>query len=104
MSTPEEEIAVAALTGFANGSGSHQHHNDETSSRKRRGPRPKIKFPIEPRRIQVIPKRKGYMNHSYNDFTGVPPDADYKAPTSVEQMNFPEKVHGFLSHLEYSKW
>jgi hypothetical protein len=44
------------------------------------------------------------MNHSYNDFTGVPPDADYKAPTSVEQMNFPEKVHDILSHLEYSKW
>lgn len=101
MSTPEEEIAVAALTGFAN---NNTNNTNDAASRKRKGPRPKIKYPVEPRRIQVIPKRKGYMNHSYSDFTGVPPDSEYKLPASFEEMSFPEKVHDILSHVDYSKW
>jgi hypothetical protein len=79
----------------------------EASSKKtkRRGPKPKIKLPVEPRVLQTIPKRKEYVNHTYSDFSMVPPMPNYTPPTSIEEMSFSEKVFDILSqpHL-YGKY
>lgn len=72
---------------------------------KRRGPKPKIKLPVEPRLIQSIPKRKEYTNHSYSDYSIVPPmDPNHPAPVSIADMSFVEKVHDILSKPEYEPW
>lgn len=72
---------------------------------KRRGPKPKIKLPVEPRLIQSIPKRKEYTNHSYSDYSIVPPmDPNYQPPKSIADMSFVEKVHDILSKPEYEPW
>lgn len=71
---------------------------------KRRGPKPKVKLPIEPRLIQTIPKRKEYVNHTYSDYSTVPIDPSYVAPTKIADMSFTEKVHDILSKAEYEPW
>lgn len=59
-------------------------------------------FPVEPTVVQTIRKIKGTMNHSYRDFSKVPPESDYKTPTEIDQMTFAQKVHHMLSNETYS--
>lgn len=61
-------------------------------------------FPVEPRIIQTIKKPRTFVNHSYQDFSSVPPVGDEKMPSDIEQMNFPQKVHHILSRQEYAKY
>jgi hypothetical protein len=74
---------------------------------KKRGRRPKgpeIKFPVEPRVIQVLKKVKNVTDHSYRDFSEVPADLVYVAPTNIDDMSFAQKIHHLLSQEEYKKW
>lgn len=72
---------------------------------KKKGKRNKeeVKFPVEPRVIQVIKKPRTYMNHSYRDFSCVPPELGDECPSEISEMTFPQKVHHMLSQEEYSK-
>ena len=72
--------------------------------RKKRAPKVKHVFPVEPRTIQTINKPREYMNHSYRDFSSVPAEIGYEAPTKIEDMSFSQKVHQILSQDEYKKW
>lgn len=71
---------------------------------KRRGPKPKVKFPTDPRLIQCIPKRKEYTNHTYSDFSMIPLDPNYVKPSRIEDMSFVEKIHDILSNPEYNNY
>ena len=71
---------------------------------KRRGPKPKVKLPIEPRLIQCIPKRKEYTNHTYSDFSMIPLDPNYVKPSKIDDMSFVEKIHDILSKPEYNSY
>ena len=54
-------------------------------------------FPVPPVTIQTLKRIKGTMNHSYRDFSKVPPAADYQPPTAIADMTFAQKVHHMLS-------
>jgi HSF-type DNA-binding len=99
---------VFRATGVPAAASDHPlHAGSETTGNKpkRRGPKPKIKLPVEPRLIQSIPKRKEYINHTYSDYSIVPPlDPNYQSPTSIAEMTFVEKVHDILSKPEYEPW
>jgi hypothetical protein len=113
MMSPEE-IAVSALAGLdalaksppknAKPAAKVAVEGSTKPNQKRRGPKPKVKLPIEPRVIHTIPKRKEYVNHSYSDFSIVPIEIDFEAPTKIEDMSFAEKVHDILAQEEYAKW
>jgi hypothetical protein len=64
----------------------------------------KHKFPITPRIVQIIKKARTYVDHSYRDFSSVPPEIGYEEPAKIEDMTFAQKVHHILSQEEYSKW
>lgn len=108
-----EEIAVSALAGLdtlaqcpksKNPAAKSVGEGTAKPSRKRRGPKPKVKLPIEPRVVQTIPKCKEYVNHNYSDFSIVPNEPGYEAPSKIEDMSFAEKLHAILAEEEYSKW
>jgi HSF-type DNA-binding len=105
-----EEIAVSALAGMDAVEKSPEEskpaakHSQQEGKPKRRGPKPKVKLPVEPRVIQTIPKRKEYVNHSYSDFSIVPQGLDYERPTKIEDMSFSEKVHDILAQEEFAKY
>jgi HSF-type DNA-binding len=104
------EMNDSAYCLIPDGSSSHANNNDSsnsienTSKPKRRGPKPKIKLPVEPRLIQSIPKRKEYANHTYSDYSIVPMDPGYVIPTNISAMKFVEKIHDILSKVEYVPW
>jgi hypothetical protein len=59
-------------------------------------------FPVEPRVIQIIKKPRTYVNHSYRDFSSVPPTNEgYAFPEHIWEMSFPEKVHHMLLQEEH---
>lgn len=60
-----------------------------------------FKFPVEPRVIVTIKKPRTVMNHSYRDFSIVPPELDYELPTSIDDMTFSQKVHDILSTKDF---
>jgi hypothetical protein len=60
-------------------------------------------FPVEPRVIQVIRKPKTYTDHSYSDFSAVPPEIDHVEPTNIDEMTFAHKIHHILKQSEYDK-
>jgi hypothetical protein len=60
-------------------------------------------FPVEPRVIQVVKKPKTYTDHSYRDFSAVPPEIDHVEPTKIEEMTFAQKIHHILAEREYTK-
>ena len=84
---------------------------DPATAQKRRKPRSKKRefdFPVEPRTIQVVKKPKTFVDHSYRDFSGVPPslkqqqDDDAKKP--ISEMTFAEKVFDMLQQERYANW
>jgi hypothetical protein len=62
------------------------------------------KYTVEPRVIQVIKKPKTYMDHTYRDFSQVPPELDYSHPTEIDDMAFSQKVHDMLSDEALQNW
>eukprot|EP00977_Amphora_coffeiformis_P003360 scaffold621_cov157-Amphora_coffeaeformis.AAC.2 len=58
-------------------------------------------LPGQPILIQAIVTPRGTMNHTYSDFSQVPPATDYKPATDIATMTFAEKVHHILSQPEY---
>jgi HSF-type DNA-binding len=44
------------------------------------------------------------MNHSYRDFSKVPPEIGYEHPRRIEDMSFSEKVHDILSDPSYASY
>ena len=115
--TPEE-IAVSALAklndranvgtmkgpggDIANAAGNTKP-SSATPAKKPRRTKKVHSYPVEPVVISSIPKQKGVMNHSYRDFSNVPPELNYEAPASIEDMTFSQKVHHILSQEEYAK-
>ena len=69
-----------------------------TPSRRRAKQQPFV-FPVEPRTIVSIKKPRTQMNHSYRDFSSVPPELDYQPP--MDDLTFSQKVHEILSTKEY---
>jgi hypothetical protein len=64
-----------------------------------------INFPSKPRVIQVVKKGRIYMQHSYRDFSSVPPETNFEvSPEQISEMTFPQKIHHILSQDSYQKW
>jgi HSF-type DNA-binding len=71
-------------------------------------------YPVEPRIIQVIKNPKTVVDHSYRDFSNVPPPAVEETTgaaagggysrLSIDDMSFAQKVYHMLSVDEYSDW
>jgi hypothetical protein len=116
-----EELVASVLARMGNGTNKAQVavskaqvavskpavSRDDTEGKKiapTRTKPPEFQFPAEPRIIQIIQKPKTYMDHSYRDFSSVPPELDYVEPTSIHDMTFSQKIHHMLSQEEYSKW
>lgn len=111
-----EDLVASVLAGMgrspgpeANASPAASGKPDEKAAKKKKGRRraqkSQHKFPVEPRVIQIIEKPKTVMNHSYRDFSSVPPEMDYVEPTTLEEiMTFSQRVHHMLSQDEYKNW
>jgi hypothetical protein len=67
-------------------------------------PKEEHKFPVTPRIVQIIKKPRTHVDHSYRDFSSVPPEIGHEEPTLIDDMTFAQKVHHILSQEEYSKW
>ena len=97
-----EDIAASALANL-NGD-----KKSPTAGKKkktaRRSNKKTIQYPVEPTVIQSVSKGRGYMNHSYRDFSKVPPAVDYVPATKIEDMGFAEKIHHILGQEEYAKY
>jgi len=120
----EEDIAAATLAGLNKSCSdvAPKPAEDTTSAsltkttvsdeipKKKRGRKPKQagpKFPVEPVVIQVVNRPKGYMNHSYRDFSKVPPEIEQEEEeqsnnnmdeeTRIAGMTFAQKVHELVS-------
>ena len=58
-------------------------------------------LPGQPILIQAIVSPRGVQNHTYSDYSQVPPSTpDYQPPTDLNTMTFAEKVHHLLTHAE----
>lgn len=103
-------VATCTTTFTANSTPTHvaaSKHGPKKAAQKSQGgkkTKEEIKFPIEPRIIQIVKKPRTYMNHSYRDFSSVPPALDDEFPTEISKMTFPQKVHHILSQPEYSRF
>ncbi|CAB9510156.1 shock factor protein HSF8 [Seminavis robusta] len=109
MTSNAEGLAAAALASMNSPSFQGQEKMADPPKKKNggnrgRGKQVELKFPVEPRVIQVIKKPRTIMNHSYRDFSCVPPEAGEVVPTDINQMTFPQKVHHILSQPENSKF
>ena len=60
-----------------------------------------LPFAQRPVTIQSIETRPSTTNHSYRDYSKVPPPPGYVPPTDIHQMSFAEKVHHILSQPKY---
>lgn len=58
-------------------------------------------FPVEPKVIQMCEKKAGVMDHSYRDFSMVPPTAEYTGfPKDIKDMDFNTKIHHLLANAD----
>ena len=67
---------------------------------RKRKPEPVHHFPVQPLVVQLVKRPKSYVNHSYRDFSQIPPEEGYVAPVAVDQMTFAQKIHHMLSDPE----
>jgi hypothetical protein len=64
---------------------------------------PEYILPVEPRVVQIIKKNRIYVNHSYKDWSLVPPEIDNAGePEDIDTMSFGQKLHHILSREEFS--
>ena len=55
-------------------------------------------FPAEPTVVHVVTKKRGFVNHSYKDFSLVPATLDYEGePLGINEMSFLQKLHQLLT-------
>ena len=78
--------------------------SNKNNVNKRRGKYEEPAFLVKPVTIQVIKPPRGTMNHSYRDFSQVPPPKGYVQLTEIKDMTFSQKVHHILSNPENEKW
>ncbi|EEC48853.1 predicted protein [Phaeodactylum tricornutum CCAP 1055/1] len=121
-----EDLVAAALAALNNQNSAAEGHRDPPNPKRnfeiaderkagavdskaadKRG-RKRIKkvehrFPVEPQIIQICKKAKAYVNHSYCDFSSVPPEMDYKDVEAIEEMSFSRKLHDILSKKEFQE-
>ena len=58
--------------------------------------------PVNARIIQMVKTPYTTVNHSYVDYSLVPPGPGYNARPSIEEMDFHQKLHAMLSRPEFS--
>jgi hypothetical protein len=62
-------------------------------------------LPVEPRVVTIVKTSRKYVNHSYKDYSVVPPTIDYEGePTDIDAMSFLQKVHHILAQEKFAKW
>jgi hypothetical protein len=62
-------------------------------------------LPVQPLVVRIVKTSRKYVNHSYKDYSVVPPTIDYEGePTDIDAMSFPQKVHHILAQERFSKW
>jgi hypothetical protein len=62
-------------------------------------------LPVEPLVVQIVKTSRNYVNHSYKDYSVVPPTIDYEGePTDIGAMSFLQKVHHILAQEKFAKW
>jgi hypothetical protein len=77
------------------------------SPKKRPGRKPATpepSYPVKPVAIQRIDKPRTFVNHSYRDFSQVPPEETEKIPTDIESMTFSQKLFTLLNEPEAPRW
>jgi HSF-type DNA-binding len=85
---PTEKTAVAQ-------NDSHRDHKDDA------GPRVASVF-AEPKVVQLVKISKSRQDHSYRDYSTIPPHEGYEPQSNLESMSFSEKMHDILSAPEHS--
>jgi len=95
---------VVAETGRA--SDGNNNLPDNSNPKRRRSRKKRFNYPVEPQAIQIVTKSRDYVDHSYRDFSRVPPEESHDgSPKRIEDMTFSEKVHHILSQGDkYGKW
>lgn len=73
--------------------------NDVKANKKiKKAPRAEeITYPVKPNTIHVVRGKKSVVNHTYRDFSNVPPAVPYTMPKAVEDRSFPENLYCLLS-------
>lgn len=65
--------------------------------------RPVIVYPVPPTAISTVITARHVVNHSYRDFSQVPPAMDHpELPHSIDEMSFPLRLHQLLIAPESS--
>jgi len=79
---------------------------DAKKAPRKRTKKPCHVYPVAPMVIQMIKKPREYIDHSYRDFSKVPPELkDDQQDLKIEDMSFSQKVHDILSQPgKYGKW
>ena len=65
-------------------------------------PHPETTSPANARVIQMVKNAYTVVNHSYLDYSLVPPSDNYAFPTKVEDMDFHQKLHSMLDRNDLS--
>ena len=60
-----------------------------------------LDFSLRPVIVQTVKPKAATANHSYRDFSKVPPPPGWEAPTSIDDMTFSQRVHHMLSQEHY---
>lgn len=84
-------------------SASQKAADSEAPKKRTRAKKKKFVYPVEPRMIQVVSRSREYTNHTYRDFSQVPPEVDDEIPNDISAMTFSQQMHDILSQDEYSK-
>lgn len=60
-----------------------------------------LDFSLRPVIVQTVKPKAATMNHSYRDFSRVPPPPQFEAPSRIKDMTFSQKVHHMLSQEHF---
>ena len=103
---PQDSTASASTTTTAAAAAAK-------SRKKRPGrqpARPEPQYPVDPVVIQHIDKPRTYVNHSYRDFSQIPPETEkpneciIPTNTSIHDMTFSQKLFTLLNEPEAPRW
>jgi hypothetical protein len=105
----EVHQSVGARTAGSSSSAASLSSHDASSSAVSNS-----RFPVEARVVQFVKISKSRQDHSYRDYSIVPPPTDYQPPMpkknddeSMDHMSFSEKLHDLLAqpaHRETIRW
>lgn len=78
------------------------------NAKKRPGRKPALPepfYPVEPVVIQRIDKPRTHVNHSYRDFSQMPPETTKDTfPTDIADMSFSQKLFTLLTEPDAPRW